>query len=88
MTEWESDALEARLDRLGFAFICYWEFIEFMEDYGVEFDEPERPELSTDVIMENKLNLSYKDYKLSKADQFNGIKTILNSEKAALAKCY
>jgi hypothetical protein len=38
-------------------------------------------------VLEAKLNVSYKDYKLTKADYFNGIKTILTSEKAALAKC-
>lgn len=51
------------------------------------FDEPERPQLDTEAILEAKLNVSYKDYKLSKGDYFNGIKTILTSEKAALAKC-
>lgn len=39
-----------------------------MEDYGVTFDEPERPELDTEALMEAKLNISYKDYKLTKAD--------------------
>ena len=33
-----------------------------------------------------KLNLSYKDYKLKDSDYFNGNKTILTHEKAALAK--
>jgi len=88
LTVWELDALESRLDRLGFAFIEYWEFVEFGEMYGIEFDEPERPEQDTEAIMEAKLNISYKDYKLTKNDYFNGIKTILTSEKAALAKCH
>jgi len=87
MAEWENEALEGRLDRLGLAYIDYWEFVEFMEDYGVVFEEPERPEMDTEAIVEAQLNISYLDYKLTKADQFNGIKTILLSEKAALAKC-
>jgi hypothetical protein len=68
LKEWENDALESRLDRLGLAFIEYWEFVEFAEDYDIQFDEPERPELDTEAIMEAKLNISYKDYKLTKAD--------------------
>jgi len=58
-----------------------------MEMYDVAFDEPDRPELDTEALLDAKLNISYKDYKLTKNDYFNGIKTILTSEKAALAKC-
>lgn len=87
LKEWESDAIESRLDRLGLAYFDYWEFVEFMEGYGVEFDEPERPELDTEELVQAKLNISYKDYKLTKSDYFYDIKTILTSEKAALAKC-
>lgn len=35
LKDWECDALENRLDRLGLAYIDYWEFVEFMEDFGV-----------------------------------------------------
>lgn len=85
---WENDALESKLDKMGFAWIDYWEFVEFCEEYDVQFDEPNRPEMDAEQIMEQKMNVSYKDYKLSKNDYFNGIKTILTSEKAALAKCH
>jgi hypothetical protein len=88
LKDWENDSIEGRLDRLGLAYIDYWEFVEFTESYGVQFDEPERPELDTEAILDAKLNVSYKDYKLSKSDYFNGIKTILTNEKAALAKCH
>lgn len=84
---WESDALETRLDRLGLAYIDYWEFVEFCDMYEVDIGEQERPDLDTEQIMQEKLNVSYKDYKLTKEDYFNGQKTILTSEKAALAKC-
>jgi hypothetical protein len=70
LKDWESDALESRLDRLGLAYVDYWEFVEFMEDFEVVFDEPERPELDVEAQLEAKLNISYKDYKLTKADQF------------------
>jgi hypothetical protein len=40
LKDWESDALEGRLDRLSFAFVDYWEFVEFMEEFEVFFDEP------------------------------------------------
>jgi hypothetical protein len=87
MKKWENDALESRLDRLGLAYIDFWEFVEFAEGYGVIFNEPNRPENDTEQILEAKLNISYKDYKLTKTDYFNGIKTILRNEKAALSKC-
>jgi hypothetical protein len=35
--------------------------------------------------LEEKLNLSYKDYKVTKKDYFNDCPTMLTSEKAALA---
>lgn len=38
--------------------------------------------------MDAKLNLSYQDYKVSKADFFNGCPTMVTSEKAALAKAH
>ena len=82
---WEEDALEGRLDRLGMAFIEFNEFNEFCLDYNIDFGEPL---LETDLedILDAKLNLSYKDYKLSKYDYFQGCPTMLTSEKAALAK--
>lgn len=69
------------------AYIDYWEFVEFCEMYEIYFDEPDRPLNDTEAIMEARLNISYRDYKLTKADYFQGNKTILLSEKAALAKC-
>jgi hypothetical protein len=58
---WEEDALEGRLDRLGFAFIEFNEFNEFSMEYGISWNEPL---LETDLedILDAKLNLSYKDY--------------------------
>jgi len=38
--------------------------------------------------LDAKLNLSYQDYKVTKADSFNGCPTMLTSEKAALAKAH
>ena len=85
LKNWEEDALEGRLDRLGMAFIEFNEFNEFCMDYNIDFGEPL---LETDLedILDAKLNLSYKDYKLSKYDYFQGCPTMLTSEKAALAK--
>lgn len=37
---WEEDALEGRLDRLGMAFIEFNEFNEFCLGYGIDFGEP------------------------------------------------
>ena len=37
-------------------------------------------------ILDAKLNLSYKDYHVTEADYFRGCPTMLNNEKAALAK--
>ena len=86
LKNWEEDALEGRLDRLGMAFIEFNEFNEFVLDYGIDFGEPL---LETDLedILDAKLNLSYKDYKITKYDYFQGCPTMLTSEKAALAKC-
>ena len=85
LRNWEEDALESRLDRLGMAFIEFNEFNEFCLDYGIDFGEAL---LETDLedILDAKLNLSYKDYKLTKYDYFQGCPTMLTSEKAALAK--
>jgi hypothetical protein len=37
--DWERDALESRLDRLGMAFIEFNEFNKFCSDYGIDWDE-------------------------------------------------
>ena len=66
---WEEDALEGRLDRLGFAFIEFNEFNEFTMDHGVNWNE-DLLETDLEDILDAKLNLSYKDYKLSKEDYF------------------
>jgi len=67
------------------AFIEFNEFNEFCLAYGIDFGEAL---LETDLedILDEKINLSYKDYKVTKRDFFNGCTTILTSEKAALAK--
>lgn len=33
------------------------------------------------------MNVSYREYRVTKQDYFNGCPTMLKSEKAALAKC-
>ena len=40
LQNWEEDALEGRLDRLGMAFIEFNEFNEFAMGYGIDFGEP------------------------------------------------
>jgi len=40
LQNWEEDALEGRLDRLGMAFIEFNEFNEFCLGYGIDFGEP------------------------------------------------
>jgi hypothetical protein len=84
LLNWEEDAIEGRLDRLGFAFIEFNEFNEFTMEYGVDWNEAL---LETDLedILDAKLNLSYKDYVVTKDDYFTGVSTMLTSEKAALA---
>ena len=61
--------MEGRLDRLGFAFIEFNEFNEFSMEYGFDWGEPL---LETDLedILDAKLNLSYKNYRLTEADYF------------------
>jgi len=86
LENWEEDALEGRLDRLGMAFVEFNEFNEFSMSFALDWKEPL---LQTDLedVLDAKLNLSYKDYVLTEDDYFMGRKSILNSEKAALAKC-
>ena len=39
LENWEKDALENRLDKLGMAFIEFNEFNEFCEHYKIDFKE-------------------------------------------------
>ena len=70
LANWEEDALESRLDRLGMAFIEFNEWNEFCMEFGMDWGEPL---LETDLedVLDAKLNLSYKDYKLSKNDTYD-----------------
>lgn len=86
LENWEEDALEGRLDRLGMAFIEFNEFNEFSIEYGINWGEP-LIEGDMEDILEAKMNVSYKDYKVTSKDYFAGCPTMLNNEKAALAKC-
>jgi len=83
---WEEDALEGRLDRLGFAFIEFNEFNEFSQEYKLDWGE-DLLETDLEDILDAKMNLSYKDYQVTKEDYFMGCPTMLNSEKAALNVC-
>lgn len=86
LENWEEDAIEGRLDRLGMAFIEFNEFNEFSQDYGIDWGE-ELIEGDLEDILDAKMNISYKDHKITPADYFMGCPTMLNNEKAALAKC-
>ena len=68
------------------AFIEFNEFNEFCMEYNIDFGEPL---LETDLedILDEKINMSYQDYKVTKKDWFNNVSTILTSEKAALNHC-
>ena len=61
LDNWEEDALEGRLDRLGMAFIEFNEFNEFSMEYGLNWNEP-LAENDMEDILDAKINLSYKDY--------------------------
>jgi hypothetical protein len=69
------------------AFIEFNEFNEFCLGYAIDFGEP-LLENDLEEQLDAKLNLSYQDYKVTKADSFNGCPTMLTSEKAALAKAH
>ena len=43
-------------------------------------------ENDNEAILDAKLNKSFRDYKVTKADYFMGCPSMLTSEKAALAK--
>jgi len=87
MNSWEKDSLEGRLDRLGFAFIEFNEFNEFCMEFGINFGE-ELVETDLEDMLDQKINTSYMDYKISKDDYLNEIPSILKSEKAALARVH
>ena len=63
MKNWEEDAIENRLDKLGLAFIEFNEFNEFTMEYGIDWGE-KLIENDIEAILESKLNLDYKDYTL------------------------
>jgi calpain, invertebrate len=67
------------------AYIQFNHFNEFSELYGLNWGEPvlEDPE---EEKLEKDLNVSYKDYKVTEEDLFQGCSTMLTSEKAALAQ--
>ena len=69
LENWEESMLEERLDRLCMAFIEFNEFNEFIIPFDVDFGEPVK-ETDLEEILEQKLNVSYKDYKLSVSDYF------------------
>jgi hypothetical protein len=86
LENWEEDALEGRLDRLGMAFIEFNEFNEFSMEYNINWNEPLK-EGDLEDILDAKINLSYKDYTVVSDDYFQGCKTMFKNEKAALAAC-
>ena len=55
--------------------------------YGIDWGE-EVQKTDLEDIVEQYINVSYQDYKLKKDDYFEGCKTMLTSEKAALAVCH
>ena len=83
LEDWEEDAIEMRLDRLGMAFIEFNEFNEFCQTYDLNWGEPVK-ETDIESILEAKINQSYRDYKVTDADYFEGCPTMLKTEKAAL----
>ena len=68
------------------AFIEFNEFNEFCLEHGIDWGEA-LLENDLEEVLDAKLNQSYKQYKLTEADYFMGCRTMLTSEKAALAKC-
>ena len=69
MENWEKDALELRLDRLGMAFIEFNELNEFSQTYEYDWGEP-LLEIDMEDILDAKINLSYKDYVITEEDYF------------------
>ena len=85
LDNWEEDALEGRLDRLGMAFVEFNEFNEFSMIYDLDWGEA-LIENDLEEQLDKKINVSYKEYKVTKDDFFQGCCTMLRSEKAALAQ--
>jgi len=54
-------------------------------EFGINFGE-DLLETDLEDMLDQKINLSYVDYKVTKDDYLNENPTILTSEKAALAK--
>ena len=69
LADWEENALEGRLDRLGFAFIEWNEFNEFSMSYALDWGEP-LLENDLEDQLDEKINLSYKDYLVTPDDYF------------------
>jgi hypothetical protein len=55
LDDWEEDALEMRLDKLGMAFIEFNEFNEFSLNYDLKWGEP-LLENDMEAILEAKIN--------------------------------
>ena len=68
------------------AFIEFNEFNEFCLDFGLDLFKEKLLENDLEDQLEQKLNVSYKDYVVTQNDYFMGTPTILTSEKAALAR--
>jgi len=84
LEKWEKDSLECRLDKLNFAFIEFNEFNEFCDNYKINLGE-KIEERDLESIIEEKMNVSYRNYTVTSKDYFRGCKTMLTNEKAALA---
>lgn len=72
-----------RLDRLGMAFIEFNEFNEFSLDNDLSWGES-LLENDMEDILDAKINLSYRDYKVTEDDYFEGCPSMFTNEKAAL----
>ena len=81
--DWEKDAIEMRLDRMGLAYIDFNEFRKFCNDYNIDLGESLNLEDKEDE-MEEQENVSFKDYQISEKDKFQGSSTMFRNEKAAL----
>jgi len=67
------------------AFIEYNEINEFSMKYNIDWKEA-LIENDIEAIIDKKHNISYLDYRITDKDYFMGCHTMLNNEKAALAK--
>ena len=59
------------------------EFNEFCDGHKINLGE-RILDYDLESYVEEKMNVSYKNYVVSSADYFRGCKTMLNNEKAAL----